>query len=146
MTKKQTITRKDALTTAVEIMREYVGINFTDGDVAATHTENAIAVLENMIVQIDRQAAKPKGKTSARVQNEQYAIAFCNMLETLTEPVSARWISEHVRGVMSVSRAVWVAKIAEEWGAIEKVTIKNRTLYQAVNGFAGVPENAGRTA
>lgn len=130
MTEK--MTRREALKTALEIMREYVGDN---SGFETLHTENAMVVLENMIAQIDKQSARPKGKTSARIQNEGYAKQMIRLLMQNDKPVNATWIAEHVRGVMTSQRGVHVAKIAIEWGAVEEIMIKKRKYYQLVPGW-----------
>lgn len=131
------MTRKEALELMLDATRE---------GFESPEMQEAREVVAKIIASIDKQASKPKGKTSSRVQNEQYAIVFINKLDGINEPVSAKWISENIRGVMSVSRAVWVAKIAEEWGAIQKISVKNRTLYEKVADWDGaIPEDAGRT-
>ena len=45
------MTRKEAFQTAVEIMTEYLHVSFGEDDFNATHTEQAIAVIENAIKQ-----------------------------------------------------------------------------------------------
>lgn len=130
MTEK--MTRREALETALEIMREYVGDN---SGFETLHTETAMVVLENMIAQIDKQSARPKGKTSARIQNEGYAKQMIRLLMQNDKPVNATWIAEHVRGVMTSQRGVHVAKIAIEWGAVEEIMIKKRKYYQLVPGW-----------
>ena len=51
------------------------------------------------------------------------------------EPVNAKWMTYNVRFCTTPQKAVAVAKIAEEWGAIERVSIKNRTFYSLVKCF-----------
>jgi urease accessory protein UreF len=128
MTKK--MTRKEALQTAIEIMTEYLHVSFGEDDFNSTHTEQAISTLQNMIEQIDKQAARPKTKSTARIENERMAREFIPMLRELGKPVSAKWMTEHIRYCNSPQKAVQVAKIAEEWGAIKRITIKKRTYYE----------------
>lgn len=90
----------------------------------------AITALEKMAASIAKQAARPKGKTSARIQNEKLAKDFIAKLQTLTKPeVNAKWIANNIPYVMTSQKAVAIAKIAEEWGAITRVTEKKRTYY-----------------
>ena len=91
-------------------------------------TESAREVVGKMLASIEKQANKPKSeKTSARIQNEAYARELVSKMPN--EPFTAKWISKNVRFVGSPQRAVHVAKIAEEWGALTSVSIKNRTYY-----------------
>lgn len=117
MTKK--MTRKEALEFAVEVITEYEG------------SCEAIDILTNMIAQIDKQAARPKSKTSARIQNEKSAKLLIEKLQAThrTEPFNATWIAENIPYVMTSQRGYHVAKIAIEWGALKEVVIKKRTYY-----------------
>lgn len=125
MTEK--MTRREALTNVICFLRD----NEQYGD----NWSAEIAVLENMVAQIDKQSARPKGKTSARIQNEGYAKQMIRLLMQNDKPVNATWIAEHVRGVMTAQRGVHVAKIAIEWGAVEEIVIKKRKYYQLIPGW-----------
>ena len=117
MTKK--MTRREALEFAIDNIIANCG-----DDLAKCKGDEAINVLENMIAQIDKQAARPKSKTAARRQNEELAKVFVELLKNEKEPVNAKW--------MTTQKAVAIAAIADEWGMIEKVIIKNRTYYQLI--------------
>lgn len=118
------MTRKQALELMLELTRE----GFEADDV-----QEAREVIKKMIASIDKQTNRPKSKTSARLQNENYAKQLIEKLAKThrTEPFNATWIAEQVPYVMSSQRGYHVAKIAIEWGAIEEVTIKKRTFYVA---------------
>ena len=133
MTKK--MTRREALTSAIEIVSEFLRDNFDMDDMDATHTQEVIDILENMVTQIDKQAARPKSKTSARIQNETMTKEFIKKLAEVNEPVNAKWMTYNVKYCLTTQKAVAIAAIAEEWNAIEKVTIKNRTYYQLVPDY-----------
>ena len=92
-------------------------------------------VLHKMVEQIEKQAKRPRSKSSARVTNEPIAREFVKKLAAAGEPVNAKWMTYNVRFCTTPQKAVAVAKIAEEWGAIERVSIKNRTFYSLVEGF-----------
>ena len=130
------MTRREALETAIEIMEETI----EGEELWCLHTEQAIAVLKNMIVQIDKQAARPKSKTTARIQNEPIAREFIKILAKEGNPLSAKDMTYRVRYCTTSQKAVAIAKIAEEWGAIEKVTIKNRVFYRLDPDFIIPPE------
>ena len=126
MTKK--MTRREALTNVLVFLNE-------DEVYGRDNWIEEIAILEKMIEQIDKQAARPKGKSNARMENERMAREFIEVLRDYGKPVSAKWMTEHVRYCLSPQKAVQVAKIAEEWGAIERVTIKKRTYYEYVDSY-----------
>ena len=120
------MTRKEALELMLEITRE----GFETEEV-----QNARAIIENMIVQIDKQAARPKSKSTARIENERMAREFIALIRECGKPVNAKWMTEHIRYCTSTQKAVQVAKVAEEWGAVERVTIKKRTYYEYVDSY-----------
>ena len=93
------------------------------------------SVLHKMVAQIEKQAKRPRSKSSARVTNEPIAREFVKKLVAAGEPVNAKWMTYNVRFCTTPQKAVAIAKIAEEWGAIERVSIKNRTFYSLVEGF-----------
>lgn len=123
MTKK--MTRREALEFAIDNIVANCG-----DDLAKCRGDEAISVLENMVAQIDKQAARPKSKSSARVANEPIAREFIKVLAKEGNPLSAKEMTYKVRFCTTPQKAVAIAKIAEEWGAIEKVTIKNRVFYR----------------
>jgi hypothetical protein len=131
------MTRKEALNTAIEIMNEFCAENWEPQDLGRAHTVQAIAVLEKMIAQIDKQATRPKGKTSARIQNENYARSLCQMLAPKDNDfvINAKWIADNVKGVMTSQRGYHVAQIAIEWNMLEEVMIKKRTFYAKTDNF-----------
>ena len=121
MTKK--MTRREALENAINWIEE--GAQGEDIEMLET-----ASILRNMVVQIDKQAARPKSKSSARVANEPIAREFIKVLAKEGNPLSAKEMTYKVRFCTTSQKAVAIAKIAEEWGAIEKVTIKNRVFYR----------------
>lgn len=124
------MTRREALETAIEIVTEYRHVSFREDDFSATHTEEVLSVLQNMVAQIDKQAARPKSKSTARLQNEPIAREFIKILAKKGSPLSAKEMTYEVRYCTTSQKAVAIAKIAEEWGAIERVNIKNRIFYR----------------
>lgn len=127
------MTRKEALQTAIEIMVEWQQENFGSESLAGSHTEEAVRVIEKMIESIDKQAARPRAKSSTRIQNEGMAKELITALKNHNEPVNTKWISEHVRFATTSQKAVAIAKIAIEWGEVKTVKIKNRTYYAPID-------------
>ena len=124
------MTRKEALEMAIEIFEQRESSMF-DNELQ----DAAVEVLTKMVTQIEKQAKRPRSKSSARVANEPIAREFVKKLVTVGEPVNAKWMTYNVRFCTTPQKAVAVAKIAEEWGAIERISIKNRTFYSLVEGF-----------
>ena len=98
-----------------------------------------IAVLDKMLASIEKQKSRPRSKSSARIQNEPIAKEFIAKIQEVNEPVNAKWMTYNVRYCTTSQKAVAIARIAEEWGAIEKVSIKNRTYYVPVKDWV-MPE------
>ena len=119
------MTRKEALTIAIE--RFNPDENERDAEV--------VEVFKKMIASLDKASSKPKGKTSARIQNETfYEEMFKKMCERKNhEPVTPRWVAENVRGVMSTQRAVWVAKVGKERGEIKEFKVKKQVYYALID-------------
>jgi len=137
MTKK--MTRKEALSTLIEIAEEWKTQNFATDEFGGWHTEEAIAVAQKMIESINKQANRPKTKSSTRLQNENYAKKFIALLQEKPAGflASAKWMSENIPYVMTSQKAVAVAKIAEEWGAVSRVVEKKRTYYVLNDYYEG---------
>lgn len=130
------MTRKEALKIAVSLIEDEIWNLHNDGyPQDAEDCKKALPILQNMIGQIDKQAARPKTKTRARAENERMAQEFIALIREYGKPVSAKWMTEHIRYCASPQKAVQVAKVAEEWGAIERVTIKKRTYYEYVDTY-----------
>lgn len=124
MTKK--MTRKEALEFAIDNIVANCGDSLEEcgGD-------KAIEALQKMINQIDKQAARPKAKTSTRLKNENYArqvIAKVSQYETPPR-INAKWISQNIPFVDSSQKGVYVAKILLEWGAFSEIVEKGRKFY-----------------
>lgn len=126
------MTRREALVNVVTFLHT----NEQYGDDWSAEIE----VLDNMITQIDKQAARPKSKSTARIQNEPIAREFIKVLAKKGCPLSAKEMTYEVRYCTTSQKAVAIAKIAEEWGAIERITVKNRVFYRLNPDFIIPPE------
>lgn len=117
------MTRKEALEFAIYAIER--------SEFGTEEAEQSLEVLKKMIASIDKQAKRPRSKSSARIQNENSAKALIQkLMEThRIEPFNATWIAENTPYVMTSQRGYHVAKIAIEWGALEEITIKKRTFY-----------------
>lgn len=129
MTKK--MTRKEALEFAIYAIER--------SEFGTEEAEQSLEVLKKMIASINKQAARPKNKSNARLQNENHAKKFIALLQEKPAGflASAKWMSENIPYVMTSQKAVAVAKIAEEWGAISRVVEKKRTYYVLNDYYEG---------
>lgn len=114
------MTRKEALELMLEITRE---------GFEAENVQEAREVLRKMIASIEKSNSRPKGKTSARIQNETFMKELYEKMKAHKDPVTPKWVTEHVNGVMSTQRAVWVAKVGKEWGWIKEIRVKKDVFY-----------------
>ena len=129
------MTRKEALELAVEHFTHKLNdyLKMSEADEISQQYEEAIEVFTKMIASLDKQAAKPKGKTTARIQNEGYMKELYRLMQEHKEPVTPKWVTEHVKGVMSTQRVVWVAKIGKEWGWIKEIRVKKDVFYALID-------------
>lgn len=116
------MTRAEALTNVLHFLNE-------DEVYGKDNWVEEIEVLEKMLASINKQAARPRSKSSARLQNEPMAKEFIAKLREHGQPVNTKWMCENIRYCIHSQKAVAIAKIAIEWGEVEKVTIKGRTYY-----------------
>ena len=129
------MTRKEALTNVIEFLSD----NEQFGDDWAEEIE----VFSKMVASLDKASSKPKGKTSARIQNETY---YAEMHKKMCarknhEPVTPTWVAENVPGVMSSQRAVWVAKVGKELGEIKEFKVKKQVYYALIDWEPPTEEN-----
>lgn len=95
---KNTITRADALTAAIALFPE-----------DAPERE----VLTKMLVSITKPRAKSSKPSKASVENSALAVELVKVMrEHGVKSVTAKWVSEHVKGVLSTQKATQVLKVA----------------------------------
>ena len=116
MTKTTAITRADALAIAVEfILRD----NYFD-DAGNDRTNEVVDVLTKMHTAITKPRTKREGPTKARTENERLARELVAAIPDGGE-VTAKWVTEHVRGVLTTQKAAAVARVGIDLGIIAKV-------------------------
>ena len=98
------MTRKDALTIAI----------------ASVENEEAKDVLRKMLEQVSKPRKRAEGPTKARRENEKLLATLLEMMEAKGEPVTSKWITEHVRGITTPQKATAVAKIGLDDGRLVK--------------------------
>lgn len=125
MAEKKKMTRAEALEFAIKFITDECDA----AGVWEDYDHEAVEVLEKMLASINKQAARPRSKSSARLQNEPMAKEFIAKLREHGQPVNTKWMCENIRYCIHSQKAVAIAKIAIEWGEVEKVTIKGRTYY-----------------
>lgn len=113
--KKNAITRADALTVAIDLMNAHGGY--------PEHVE----VLKKVLASITRKPEKSGEPTKAQLENMQlFDAAYSAMPD---EPVTAKWFTDHVRGILTPQKAVAVLNIGLKNGMIRKTYEGRTTLY-----------------
>lgn len=113
MTKQNTsITRADALTIAIERVADRP-------DVAE--------VLNKMLAGITK-PRKSQGPSKTRKDNERLAHELAAAIPD-GEGVTTKWVTEHVRGVLTTQKAAAVARVGVELGLISKVVDGRKVTY-----------------
>lgn len=69
-------------------------------------------VLEKMHASITKPRVKPEGPTKGQLENINLAKALETAMREYGEPVTTKWITEHVNGIMTSQKAVAVCKVA----------------------------------
>lgn len=100
--------------------------------IALETCENAEArnIIAKMIDQLAKPRKKAEGPTKARRENEKLAREMADAITAKGEMVTPKWVTEHVRGILTPQKAVAVAKVAEEMGLISKFKDGKATYYQ----------------
>ncbi len=106
MTKKNSMTRAEALKNAISLFPS---------------DAPEVEVLEKMLDSITKPRKKSDAPSKVRVENETLARAMCDAIKRNGSPVNAKWVTEHVRGIMTTQKAAAVARVGVELGIINKI-------------------------
>ena len=88
--------------------------------VATCENEEARAIIAKMIEQLQKPRKKAEGPSKARRDNERLAHELADAIAAKGEKVTPKWVTEHVRGILTPQKAVAVAKVGEELGILTK--------------------------
>lgn len=117
MSKKNEMTRKDALINAIALFPS---------------DAPEVPVLQKMLDSITKPRKKSEGPTKARMENEKLARDMRDAMLTANEPVSTKWVTEHVRGILTTQKAAAVARVGVELGIIAKTVDGRNVTYTAI--------------
>ena len=117
MSKKNEMTRKDALINAIALFPS---------------DAPEVAVLQKMLDSITKPRKKSDAPSKARVENEKLARDMRDAMLNHNEPVSTKWVTEHVRGILTTQKAAAVARVGVELGIIEKLVDGRNVTYKAI--------------
>lgn len=112
---KSTITRAAAVAYAIE------------------HIDNAevIEVLTKMHEQLTKPRKRSDAPTKTQIMNANLAKAAIEAIKAHGEPVTTKWITEHVNGILTPQKCTAVMKIAIESGEITKEKDGKTITYKA---------------
>lgn len=108
MSNNAKMTRAQALEFAIQTIRDY------EGDC------EAIEILSKMHEQVTKPCKRAEGPTKVQRANAALAAAAVAAIREKGEPVTSKWICEHVTGIMTPQKCTAVMRIAIENGEAEK--------------------------
>lgn len=111
---KSTITRVAALDLAIERMAD---------------TPEAVEVLSKLRDSLAKPRKKSDAPSKAKLENARLAQELADAIPA-GESVSTRWVTEHVRGVLTTQKAAAVAREGVALGLIEKVVDGRNVSYK----------------
>ena len=120
------MTRREALTNVVMHLHDCE--NYANED---WHEE--IEVLNKMIASIDKQAKRPRGTSRARLENEKLADDLVGEMVGYGKPVNTKWITEHVKYILTPQKATAVCKLAIEKGEIIRTVDDKKKVWYSLS-------------
>jgi len=102
------MTRKEALVIAIERFNP-------DCD---SHDAEVVEVLRKMLEQVSKPRKKSNEPTKARRENEKLLVDMLEAIKAKGEPVTSKWVTEHVRGLITPQKVTAVAKIGLDDGRL----------------------------
>lgn len=114
MTKQTTITRADALRTAID---------------RCADSPEVVEVLGKMLASITKPRAKSTAPSKSRIENERLAHELAGIIPEGAE-VNSKWVTEHLRGCLTTQKAAAVARVGVELGILSKVVDGRKVGYR----------------
>lgn len=88
--------------------------------IATCENEEAREVIAKMIEQLQKPRKKAEGPSKARRDNERLAHEIADAIAAKGERVTSKWVTEHVRGILTPQKATAVAKVGIELGILTR--------------------------
>ena len=112
---KNIMTRAQALTNAISLFDE-----------GAPEVE----VLNKLLVSITKPRKKSDAPSKTRKENLLLVDAAVEAMSAHGEPVNAKWLTEHVKGILTTQKAAAVMRLGAEVGKIEKLVDGRKVTYK----------------
>ena len=99
--------------------------------IAAVDNAEAVEVLTKMVAQMSKPRRNAGEPTKARLQNEKFAHVFAEAIGNHGEPVTGKWLAEHVKGLPSTSpqKVAAIAAVGVELGLFTRIKEGKTVLY-----------------
>ena len=111
---------------------KYTRKNFLVDMLALDLTAEQRECAEKWLVALEKKASAPR-VNKKRLENETLAEKVIETMKAHPDTmVNAKWISEHVAGILTAPKASAVISIAIERGQVERYAEKGRTYYKLV--------------
>ena len=112
------MTRKEALENAIAITKEYLSSDMWD--FSAEQVEETIEVLTKMHEQLTKPRKRSDAPTKTQIMNANLAEKCFEAISEKGEPVTSKWICEHVNGIMTPQKCTAVMRLLVEDGRAVK--------------------------
>lgn len=108
------MTRKEAL----ENVFGWIADGYIPSDEATV--EEVREVLDKMYAQVTKPRKKAEGPSKAHRDNERLAHDMADAIAEKGERVTSKWVTEHVRGIMTPQKATAVARVGIDLGLLTR--------------------------
>ena len=116
-------------------MTKKVALGVAIEAIGATNDE-AVAVLQNMIAQLDKRAAAPKKPSKKQVANEGVKAEILTFLNGVDEPMGAKAIAEAM-GIEAWQKVSALLKQLKDEGAVVRTEVKGKALFAVATEVEG---------
>jgi hypothetical protein len=122
------MTRKEALENAIAITKDY--LNSDMWDFSAEQVEETIEVLTKMHEQLTKPRKRSDAPTKTQIMNANLAEKCFEAISEKGEPVTTKWITEHVAGIMTPQKCTAVMKLLVADGRVTKAKDGKAVTYE----------------
>lgn len=116
MTKQNTITRAEAIEFAIDCINEH-----------CDDANDIVEVLNKLHASITKPRKKSDAPSKARIEN--LALVDAAVTAMGNDEVNAKWLTEHVRGILTTQKAAAVMRLGVEVGKIRKIVDGRKVSY-----------------
>jgi len=111
---KNNVTRKDAIAAAIALFEP---------------DAPEVAVLQKMLDSLNKPRKKSDAPSKSRIENLALLDDAVSKIAANGEPVTSKWLTEHVRGILTTQKAAAVMRLGVETGKINKLVDGRKVAY-----------------